>query len=305
MTTLSYVLPGNRGVLAIGGADARTFLQGLISADVEKIAPGRAAYGAFLTPQGKFLHDFFIVAGRDGGLLLDGQRGRLGDLLRKLRIYKLRSDVTVEDASDRHRVAVLFGDGAPAALGLDEKPGAARPFAGGTVYVDPRLAAAGARALLPREEAGGALRDAGFAEGEGAEYERRRIDLGLPDGDRDLTVEKSVLLDYGFEELNGVDFDKGCFLGQEVTARTKYRGLVKKRLVPVDLDGPAPEPGAPVTLDGRVVGEMRTSAGDRGLAVLRLEAIVGASGALLVGTTRLTPRKPDWAVFQGQGSDHP
>ncbi len=139
------------------------------------------------------------------------------------------------------------------------RPGIARAFAAGIAFVDPRLAALGARCILPRESARSALIEAGLAEAEFAAYDHLRLGLGIPDGSRDLVLEKSILLEAGFDELNGVDWNKGCYIGQELTARTKYRGLVKRRLMPVMIDGPAPAPGTIVTADGRDVGEMRSS----------------------------------------------
>ena len=152
------------------------------------------------------------------------------------------------------------------------------------------------RAWLPA--AGEAeLRRAGAVVAEPLAWDRRRLALGLPDGSRDLVVEKSVLLENGFDEMNGVDWKKGCYMGQELTARSKYRGLAKKRLTPVIIDGPPPEAGTPVTLDGAEAGEMRSHAGELGLAMLRLdilEQLAGGAATLSAGDARLTPREPAW-----------
>jgi folate-binding protein YgfZ len=137
------------------------------------------------------------------------------------------------------------------------------------------------------------LSDLGAAEADFGEYDRLRLGLGIPDGSRDLVLDKSILLESGFDELNGVDWDKGCYIGQELTARTKYRGLIKKRLFPVRIDGPAPEPGAIVTLDGHEAGEMRSSSDGMGLALLRLEA-VASKQKLAVRDTAIVPITPDW-----------
>ena len=203
------------------------------------------------------------------------------------------------DLADRRAalvVAAVFGPDAGAALGLEARAGVTAPFAGGVAFVDPRLADAGARAILPRSGAASAF--AGLPAATAADYDRRRLDLGLPDGSRDMKVEKATLLENGFEELNGVDFEKGCYLGQEVTARTKYRGLVKKRLMPVAIDGPTPAAGTPVRAGGREVGEMRSAADGRGLALIRLDALgEGAPPELAAGEARLLPRRPPWANF--------
>jgi len=299
MGVANYIMLPERGVIGIGGPDARGFLQGLISNDVTKVAADRAIYAALLTPQGKFLHDFFI-AEHDGGLLLDCEAARAEDLLRRLGMYKLRSKVELQPQNDAFAVAVLIGDQAANAFGLAAACGRAAAFAGGLVYVDPRLVALGLRAILPRATAITSLEAAGLAASEPAEYHRLRLSLGVPDGSHDLAVEKALLLESNFEELNGVDFGKGCYMGQELTARTKYRGLVRKRLLPVDVDGPLPPPDTPVMLEGKEAGIMRSGFDGKALALLRLEEIEQAarSGkALTAGDARLTPSKPGWAKF--------
>jgi len=299
-TERQFVILEDRGILAVTGADARPFLQGLISNDIDRVAADRASYAAFLTAQGKYLHDFF-VAEHGEALLLDCEAERRADLERRLRIYRLRSDVTIADRTDDLAVAVAFGPGAVTALGLTvEDAGAAVPFAGGVAFADPRLAAAGARIVLPRADAEARLREAGLAPAAREDYDRLRIGLGLPDGSRDMVVEKAILLENGFDELHGVDWDKGCFLGQELTARTKYRALIKRRLVPVAVEGPNPAPGSPVLLDGAEAGEIRSAVDGLALALLRLDHLARAeeTGATLVaGDARLTPRKPDWVAF--------
>lgn len=292
----SYVVLEQRGLLAVAGEDARTFLQGLISNDVAKVTPERAIHGAFLTPQGKFLHDFFVVE-VDGTLMLDCEGGaRLADLTRRLGVYKLRSKVTLNDRGAELGVAVVHGPGALEALGLPDQAGAARPLAGGVAWVDSRLVAMGARVMLPREALPDALENLGLAAGSLEDWDAARMTLGVPDGSRDLIVEKSILLENGFEELQGVDFAKGCYLGQEVTARTKYRALIKKRLLPVTISGPIPAPGTEVMMGEREVGEMRSAVAGIGLALLRLEALDEAV-SFTAGKATLTPGKPEWVSF--------
>ncbi|MFQ5773530.1 MAG: YgfZ/GcvT domain-containing protein [Kiloniellaceae bacterium] len=299
MTGRLALILDSRAVLRAGGPDTRGFLQGMMSNDIEKLTPQRALWSAFLTPQGKFLHELFLTAApEEDAVLIDCEAGRRDDLRRRLGIYKLRSRVTIEDAAERYAVAALFGADTLAALGLPGEPGRAARFAGGLVYVDPRLPALGARAVLPRQGAEAALSAVGFAPARPGDYDRLRISLGVPDGSRDLEVERSPLLENGFDELGGVDWKKGCFVGQELTARTKFRGLVKKRLLPVEIDGPPPAAGTPVMLGGKEAGIMRSVAGDVGLALLRLEHLERAApGALTAGQARLTARKPDWARF--------
>jgi hypothetical protein len=298
LSDAAFILPDSRGVLAVEGPDARDFLQGLVSNDVHRVGPDRAIYAALLTAQGRYLHDFFIAALGDA-LHLDCEAERRDDLKRRLSIYRLRSKVTLSDATDRMAVALIYGTGALERLGLPAEPGRAQPLGNGIVYVDPRLPGLGARALLPRDSAAAVLRDVGLAEGDPADYDRLRLSLGVPDGSRDLPVEKAILLENGFDELHGVDWNKGCYIGQELTARTKYRGLVRKRLMPVAIDGPAPAPGTPLLFDGQEAGEMRNATDGMGLAMVRLEYLerLGPGGALSAGNARVTPHKPDWAAF--------
>lgn len=290
-----YVELPERGVLTVAGPDARSFLQGLISNDVMRAAPDRAVHAALLTAQGRYLHDFFIVE-IGGTLHLDCEAARRDDLLKRLKLYKLRSKVTLEDATERMTVIAI-----PATtFGLNAEAGAGKPFGGGAVFVDPRLAAIGARAILPRESAATDLSAAGLVAGDRGSYEKLRLALGLPDSSRDLEVERSILLENGFDELNGVDWKKGCYVGQELTARTKYRGLIKKRLMPVRIDGPAPTPGTPITYGEQEAGEMRSASDGLGLALLRLEFLekLGTDGGTLVaGNAKLTPAKPDWLLL--------
>jgi folate-binding protein YgfZ len=288
MTECRFTVLQDRGVLAVSGPDRASFLQGLVSNDTARISAERAVYAALLTAQGKYLHDFIMIECGET-IWLDAEAARLADLKRRLSLYRLRAKVTLDERPDL-AVAAVFG-GAP--LGLPCDPGAARALDGGTAFIDPRLAALGARAILPRETIRQVLTESGAIETDFAEYDRLRLSLGIPDGSRDLVLDKSILLESGFDELNGVDWQKGCYIGQELTARTKYRGLIKKRLLPVEIDGPAPEPGTIITADGHEAGEMRSSRDRIGLALLRLEA-VSHNGKLIAGPAAITPMTPDW-----------
>jgi hypothetical protein len=290
MPILSYAVLEDRAVLEVGGEDRVAFLQGLVSNDVAKAAPDRALHAALLTAQGRYLHDFFLFA-HGPLLLLDAEAARREDLRRRLALYRLRSKVTLT-AEDAWLVAVAWGDGAAAALGLGDDAGTARAVEGGIAAVDPRLAALGARLVLPRESAAATLEALGFARAGREAYDRLRLGLGVPDGSRDLEVEKALLVESGFDELNGIDWQKGCYIGQELTARMKYRALVKKRLVPVSVEGPLPAPGTPVTHAGEEAGELRSGADGMALALLRLDAMEKAP--LSAGEARVTPRRPPW-----------
>ena len=283
-----------RGVIEVAGEDRVAFLQGLVSNDVEKASAARAIYAALLTAQGRYLFDFFIVAQGDA-LYLDAEAARLAELLKRLTIYRLRAKVSLADASARFAVAAAWGDGTSDRLGLSGT-GAATEFAGGVAYLDPRLEALGVRCLLPRERGCDAIAQAGFARADAVAYDRHRLAFGAPDGSRDLQIEKALLMESGFDELNGIDWQKGCYMGQELTARMKHRALVKKRLLPVTVAGAMPASGTTITLDGGEAGELFSGRDGRAMALLRLDAVERAANgaALSAGGARVTLHKPAW-----------
>ena len=282
MSNKTYTVLESRGLIQVEGEDKATFLQGLVSNNVNTISPEVAGHGAFLTPQGKYMFDFFLAQVGDVWLI-DCEKSRLPDFMKKLTMYKLRSKVTLSDRTNDFDVLALLGESGAAGTCLQ--------IDGGVIFTDPRLADMGKRAIVATDTT-----LLGFEEAPFEVYDRARITLGLPDSSRDMQVDKALLLENGFDELGSVDFQKGCYMGQELTARTKHRGLVKKRLVPVKIDGPAPDNGTILEVDEREVGEMRTSVGDIGLALLRLDAIEKYD-TLTIGATTLTPVKPDWAIF--------
>jgi folate-binding protein YgfZ len=234
----------SRAVLHVTGADRAGFLNGLVSNDVTRAAPGHAIYAALLTPQGKYLADFFIHAEPDR-LLLDCDAGQSALVAARLLRFKLRADIAITPAP--HQVYVAWGD---------------QPDPNFTP--DPRLPEAGWRALSHVARATTATAEA---------YDLHRLALGLPDGARDLEPEKSVLLEAGFDELNGISWTKGCYMGQELTARTRYRGLIKRRLLPIRSELNLPATGTSILSHAREVGQIRSSNGTCGMALLRLEAI--------------------------------
>lgn len=282
----------SRGILSVTGEDRVSFLQGLVSNDVLKLTPERALWTAFLTAQGKYLHDFFVVPWR-GTLLLEGEGARIADLKKRLGLYKLRAKIAIEDVSAGFEVWLGWGEGAAGALGLDAA-GSAAAIGGGIGFIDPRLATLGIRLIAPIGTGAEILSARGLQPGEWAGWETLRLTHGVPDGSRDLVPEKSILLENGFDELHGVAWDKGCYIGQELTARTKYRGLIKKRLMPVTIEGTLPESGTLVTReDGSEAGEIRSGRGDRALALIRLEAL-DEGGVLTAGGARVVPVVPEW-----------
>ncbi len=284
----------DRGSLRLEGADAVPFLQSLVSNDVTRAGHDRAVYATLLTPQGRFLFDFMIV-GDGAALLLDAEAARLADLQKRLTLYRMRSKVTIETRAGQWATGTAWGAGAAAAFGLPEEAGAARALGDAVAFVDPRLAALGVRLIGPQAAVAALLAETG-AESDFAAWDAHRLDLGVPDGSRDVPVEKGLLLEHNFEELNAIDFKKGCYIGQELTARTKYRGLVKKRLYKVTGEGALPAPGTPVMRGEHEAGTLYSSAGGTGLALLRLED-VETGEPLRAADTLLRPVKPDWASF--------
>lgn len=269
----------DRALLRVSGPDAVEFLNALVSNDAV-VQPGPdglnpAAYAALLTPQGKFLHDFLIVTEKDGGLLLDLAAERRADLKRRLTLYRLRAKVEIAEL-DGWTGYALFGSGQTPAVPQ-----------GGVLFTDPRLPALGWRLWLPP----GVRPEQPVADA--AAYEEHRIALGVPDGVRDIEVDKGLLLENHFEALHGVDFKKGCYIGQELTARTKYRGLLKKQLYKVEGNAVLPAAGTPITANGQEVGQLRSSSGSSGLALLRLDAV--ASQELDTAGIALKAVRPDYA----------
>jgi tRNA-modifying protein YgfZ len=271
MVTLAH-LP-DRGVIAVSGADRVAFLQGLVSNDVAEVSGKHAVWAALLTPQGKWLADFFVLTDAER-LLLDCERSQIPMLLARLGRYRLRADVTVADTSPEFGVYAAW-DGVP-------------EYSGGALAApDPRLPEAGWRLLSATPLATNARFE---------DWDLHRLALGLPDGSRDLESERTLLLEAGFDELSGVSWSKGCYMGQELTARTRYRGLIKRRLLPVTVAGPLPAPDTPVLGGGAARGTMRSGRRDLGLASLRLDSL---TDPLVCGEALLTPHRPAWLRLPG------
>jgi len=283
-----------RSVISIGGDDRAEFLQGLISNDTKRISSAQAIFAALLSPQGKFAYDLLLV--EDGGrYLVDCEGTRRADLLKRLKMFKLRSLVTLEDLDGEYVIINLFGGDTLARLGLEAKAGAAKGLGGGVVFTDPRLSDLGAHAFLPRATYAATLNELGFAEAPAGSFKDHRYALGVPEGSHDLLPDKAIPLECGFDELNGVDWQKGCYMGQELTARTKYRGLVRKRLLPIRFEGTPLAVGTDLTLDGKEVGDIRAVDGNHGLALLRLEYLDAIlSKGIDAEGTRVTASVPAW-----------
>jgi folate-binding protein YgfZ len=281
-----------RAVIRITGENTRHFLQGLVTSDVESLAPGEARFAALLTPQGKILFDFFAVAiaeDEGGGFVLDAPRALEGELAQRLTFYKLRAKVEIARRPDLAVAVVL--DGAPSDdLGL--------------VYRDPRHTKLGARIVLPAVKAEDTLREAGFALGEAEEWQQRRIALGVPEGGQDFIYGDTFPHEADMDQLGGVDFAKGCFIGQEVVSRMEHRGLARARVVPFAYEHAAPLSGVEVKIGERTAGFVGSAANGRGLAKVRLDRIeegLALNERLSAGNVSIRLVKPDWAKFAFPG----
>jgi tRNA-modifying protein YgfZ len=289
---MQAALLSDRGIVKVSGADARRFLHGLLTADIETMTAATPRYAALLTPQGKIVADFIVVQIADGDapdFLLDCEQTLVGPLVARLNFYKLRAQVAVESLADTAGAFALWDDAAMSA----RQPGP--PW-----LADPRLDALGWRAIAPPGLAADMASAQGAALADEAAYEAHRIALGLPRGGCDFTYGDAFPHEADMDQFNGVDFDKGCFVGQEVVSRMQHRGTVRNRVVPVSLDGDAPAPGTPVVVGDKIIGAMGSATDGRGLALLRLDRVADAMGAglsLFAGTASLHPVKPAWAKF--------
>lgn len=261
MTDNKVVVLEERGICKISGADARDFLQGLITNDIELAAEKRAIHTGLLSPQGKILFEFLIVAEGDG-YLIDVAAEYLPDLIKRLNMYKLRADVEIKDMSNE--MAVGISD-----AGL----------------ADPRYGPLGNRIIVK----------SGKFEGAGAEkYHTLRISLGIAEMGMDYGSGEVYPHEANFDLLNGVSFTKGCYVGQEVVSRMQHKTDIRKRFAPVKIDGPAPEPGTQIYADGKKAGVVGSSQTDRGIALLRMDRIENAK-KIMAGDAVLTPVQPEWA----------
>ena len=260
----------DRGVVKVSGHDARDFLNGLLTTDVALLRPGLGRFGALLTPQGKITTDFLITEappGHGGGFLVDCPRALAQGLADKLGFYRLRAKVVIENLSDSLGVLAVW-DGHPAL-----KPDLA--------FADPRNAALGWRILVPRELAKKAADLIGAEMVDSTAYDAHRVASGVPRGGVDFVYGDAFPHETNMDRLHGVDFDKGCYVGQEVVSRMQHRGTARTRTVRIILDGPAPEPGAVVLAGDKPIGTMGSAAGHHGLALIRIDR---AADALASGT---------------------
>jgi tRNA-modifying protein YgfZ len=263
----------DRGVVKVSGEDARNFLNGLVTTDVTELKPAQGRFGALLTPQGKIVVDFLITeapGGHGGGFLFDCPRALAKTLTDKLAFYKLRAKVAVENLSDSLGVIAAW-DGDPAVT-----PDLA--------FADPRDQALGWRILAPQELAAKVAALIGADLVDASAYEAHRIACGAPRGGLDFTYGDAFPHETNMDRLHGVDFDKGCYVGQEVVSRMQHRGSARTRTVKILLDGPSPEPGATILAGDKAVGTMGSTAGEMGLALIRTDRVADALSAGLALT---------------------
>jgi folate-binding protein YgfZ len=246
----------HRNVIRLSGDDRRDFLQGLISNDIHLCTPDHPIYAALLTPQGKFVHDFF-VHDDNNSFLIDCETLRTDDLIQRLSAYKLRTQISLERVPDINVGAAWGPDLAKILPILDAKI---------SMAPDPRRSDLGWRLLVPKNANLDAFQIVSFVE-----YDRHRLLLGVPDGSRDMEIGKSTLLEATIDHLNGISWTKGCYIGQELTARMHYRALMKKRLYPVRITGTEAALGTLIYVGEHEIGEMRSACGDVGLALLKCD----------------------------------
>lgn len=259
-------LPG-RSVLGVTGADAVGFLQGLVTSDVEGLAPGAAGYAALLTPQGKILFDFLLQRQEDG-FLIDCAAAQREALIKRLGFYKLRAKVAVAARDD---LKVVVAD---------------EPAAG--LFADPRMAALGFRGYLAGDYP------------EASAYEARRIGLGIADSEADIGSGELFPHEANLDQLNGLSFTKGCYVGQEVVSRMEHRGTARNRILPLRLDGTAPAKGTPILAGAKQIGTILSCAGDHALGLVRLDRLADAAQAgdrLLTDSVPVHVIKPAFARF--------
>ena len=270
-----------RGVVSVGGADAVKFLNDLITSDVPE-AGGKAAYGGLLTPQGKVLFDFIVF--RDGErFLFDLPKTAVADFVKRLGFYRLRAKVEIADLSHERIVVVAWGS-------------SVAPVVDGPLAADPRLADLGFRAIVPA----GADMAPGFEEGALEEYDAHRIRLGVPEGGIDFMFGDSFPHDADMDQLAGVDFTKGCYVGQEVVSRMEHRGTARRRFVLATAAGSLPAAGTPLMAGEKAIGTLGSSGGTRALALVRLDRVKEATASgipIMAGGVAITLALPGWAKF--------
>ena len=260
----------NRVCINVTGEDAKSFLQGMITNDMNILSDQPAIYACLLTPQGKFLYDFMVTA-ITNGYRLEVLTHEAEALIKRLKPYKLRSKVNFE----MDEVYKIYAGWRGA-----EKPDGS--------YQDPRLPELGWRFVAPLSL---------DTDSDLKEYDRHRVTLGVPDGSRDLTAELATLYDGNIDVLHGVAFNKGCYMGQELTARVHFRGLVKKRMYPFNVKEGTPETGSVLKSDGKKIGQVTGVYGSLGLSVVKVDAVENTKLAQTDSGATVQIFQPTWSDF--------
>jgi hypothetical protein len=271
--TSKLCLLADRGVLKMEGADTQGFLQRLITNSVLDVGPGESRFSALLTPQGKILFDFFVVPlpeGGEAGFLIDCVRSQSAALAQRLNLHKMRAKIAITDLSDSLGVAALLAGEAPKGIGA-------------VVYRDMRAEGMGERLIAARADL------EMISAADETDYEARRIALGVPKGGVDFIYGDAFVQDANLDWLNGVDFKKGCYVGQEVVARVHHRKSARKRIVRFSFEGEPPADGAEIAAAGAPLGQVGSTAGHEGLAMLRLDRLEDARAAGAIVTAGATP----------------
>jgi len=275
----------DRGVVRVSGEDAKSFLDGLVTCDLDRVSPQAARLGALLTPQGKILFDFIVFQAPEeigGGYYLDTFKVFAPDLAKRLGFYKLRAKVMIEDLSEAMAVVAGWGEARP-----DDEVG--------LVAEDPRLPELGWRAIVAAQDA------EEFAKAGPEAYVAHRIALGVPEGGRDFLFGDAFPHEALMDQLHGVDFDKGCYVGQEVVSRMQHRGTARTRIVSATYEGGfAADVGVEVTAGGKVLGKTGSRAGGRGLLMIRLDRAddaLASGQTILAGGIPIRLEKPSWVSF--------
>lgn len=292
MSNAFHAVLDDRAVLRAHGPDMYDLLQRLVTGNLDQVTPGNSVYSLLLTPQGKFLFDFFMVRdpGQEDALLLDCARSRAGELQKRLTMYKLRADAAFDDVSNDFAVVAQWGDGAA-------------PLQGGASYADPRGAFLGSRSIVATSDVETVIGQAAGETATVADYRAFCVSQGVPDGALDIGADKAFPIESNLDLLNGIDFQKGCFVGQEVASRTHRKGKARKRLVVASLDGSPPEAGSDVTIGEAKVGSVAGSAGDNVLALVFTDRVAKArSTTASAGGSTLTLKVPGYAAFSLEGS---
>jgi len=288
MTETKIALLPDRGVVSVKGADAEKLLQGIVTNDMALLSSQAAIHAGLLSPQGKILFDFFVVKTPDG-FCLETARQSTGELVERIKRYRLRADAEIEDVSSDYTVAAIW-DGPYEPHGRGKQP---------IYFADPRLPELGYRELVTmRSDWALAGSDADSATPD--DYHAHRIALGVPEGGKDYALGDTFPHEALFDQLNGVSFKKGCFVGQELVARMQNRGTTKKRVVPLVADGALPASGTEILAGGVEIGKLGSVADGRGLALLRLDraAEFAEKGeALHAGTVAVHIEIPSWVKF--------